>query len=179
MIEICSVDGDQYTPTIRAIFWEFLQWANERIGVEYGISFDIAAILEGDMQALRKFMPPSGRLLLGLVDHQLAGIVCLERLREGCGVIKRMYVRPAYRRIGLGRALLARLLSEAVQIGYQRIYLDSAGFMTDAHHLYRSSGFVEIEPYAGSDIPAEYQRHWVFMQKDIAPVNNLAPTPLK
>jgi hypothetical protein len=39
--------------------------------------------------------------------------------------------------------------------------------MTDAHRLYRTFGFTEIEPYAGSEIPPDYQSNWVFMQKDL------------
>jgi predicted N-acetyltransferase YhbS len=78
-----------------------------------------------------------------------------------------MYVRPTSRRIGLGRALIERLLSEANQVGYRRVRLDSARFMVDAHRLYRAFGFREIEPYSGSEVPVSYQSHWVFMQKDI------------
>ena len=114
-------------------------------------------------------MPPSGRLLLGSVDHHPAGVACLKSLGDECGEIKRMYVRPDWRRIGLGGALLERLLAEAAQIGYQRIRLDSARFMVDAHRLYRTFGFEEIEPYEGSEIPPGFQSQWVFMQKDIVP----------
>jgi GNAT superfamily N-acetyltransferase len=169
MIEILVVDGEQYHKPIREVFWEYLQWVNEQVSQEYGISFEIAAILEQDMLDLGKFMPPSGRLLLGTVDGHPAGVACLKFLEDGCGEIKRMYVRPASRRVGLGRLLLERLLTEADQIGYRRIRLDSARFMVDAHHLYRKLGFEEIEPYAGSEIPPGFQSNWVFMQKYIEP----------
>lgn len=169
MIEIHLVDSEQFHQSIREIFWEYLQWVNERVGQEYGVSFDIAAILNQDMAGIGKFMPPAGRLLLGTVDHHLAGIACLKSLLDNCGEIKRMYVRPPYRRLGLGRAMVERLLAEAAQIGYHRIRLDSARFMLDAHRLYRTLGFQEIAPYEGSEIPLDFQRNWVFMQKEIAP----------
>jgi GNAT superfamily N-acetyltransferase len=76
-----------------------------------------------------------------------------------------MYVRPHARNSGLGRALLNRLLEEARQVGYKRVRLDSARFMTSAHELYRSAGFHEIEAYEGSEIPQEFQNHWIFMEK--------------
>ena len=76
-----------------------------------------------------------------------------------------MYVRPDFRGTGLGRALLDALLAEARQVGYATIRLDSAGFMKTAHALYRAAGFEEIEPYPESEIPPDFQKHWVFMQK--------------
>jgi hypothetical protein len=48
--------------------------------------------------------------------------------------------------------------------GYFVLKLDSAGFMTDAHALYRSVGFLDTAPYEGSDIPPESQKHSVFMR---------------
>jgi len=168
MIEIIVVDSEQYHPVIREIFREYLQWANERIQQEYDISFEIDALLEHDMQDLGKFMPPSGRLLLGFVDRQAAGIACLKSLTGDYGELKRMYVSPGSRGIGLGRSLVERLFQEAGQIGYTIIRLDSARFMEDAHRLYRKLGFHEIEAYEGSEIPPGFQAHWVFMQKELA-----------
>jgi GNAT superfamily N-acetyltransferase len=58
---------------------------------------------------------------------------------------------PAGSKKGLGRALLNQLLEEAHQVGYEQIRLDSVRFMTEAHQLYRTNGFREIEAYEGSD----------------------------
>lgn len=82
-----------------------------------------------------------------------------------------MYVRPEARKRGPGRALLKQLLEEAHQIGYERIRLDSARFMKGAHQLYQSAGFYEIEAYEGSEIPKEFQDHWIFMEREL-PVRN-------
>jgi ribosomal protein S18 acetylase RimI-like enzyme len=75
-----------------------------------------------------------------------------------------MFVKPSHRQAGLGRAVLDRLLGAAREAGYSRVRLDSPDFMTAAHGLYRSSGFVEIGPYPQSEIPDEYKPHWVFME---------------
>jgi GNAT superfamily N-acetyltransferase len=146
------------------LFWEYLQWANAKVQENFGVSFDIAAMLEEDMSTLSKFMPPGGRLLLGYVDEQPRGIACLKALTDSVGEVKRMYVRPEARNRGLGRALLDRLLEEANHIGYGQIRLDSAQFMKGAHQLYRKSGFREIESYEGSEIPKEFQKNWIFME---------------
>jgi N-acetylglutamate synthase-like GNAT family acetyltransferase len=101
-------------------------------------------------------MPPKGRLLLCYAEEHLTGIACLKYLAPGIGEIKRMYVRPGNRKRGQGRALLNQLVTEATQIGYERIRLDSARFMKEAHHLYQTTGFSEIEAYEGSEIPKEF-----------------------
>ncbi len=161
--QVILADEDQ-AYLIRELFWEYLQWANARVNEEFKVNFDIATMLESDMKSLNKFMPPGGRLLLGYVEDELSGIVGLKQLTPKIGEIKRMYVRPDHRRAGLGRTLLTRLLQEAQQAGYRVIRLDSARFMQAAHHLYRAAGFREIPAYEGSEIPKEFQGHWVFME---------------
>lgn len=167
MIRIIIADKDQHAQPIRELFWEYLQWANAKVEENFGVSFDIAAMLEDDMNTLDKFMPPKGRLLLGYVEDLPAGIACLKALTNSIGEIKRMYVRPESRNRGLGRALLKQLLEEARRIGYKRIRLDSARFMMEAHKLYRASGFREIEAYEGSEIPNEFQENWIFMEREL------------
>jgi GNAT superfamily N-acetyltransferase len=161
---VIVADATGQAAEIRELFWEYLQWANARVNEEFHVNFDIAAMLEADMQNLGKFMPPGGRLLLGYVGDQLAGIACLKAITADVGEVKRMYVRPDHRGAGLGRELLQRLLEEARLIGYGLVRLDSARFMQAAHKLYQSAGFKEIEAYEGSEIPVEFQTHWVFME---------------
>ena len=167
MLQILVANQDQHAQPVRDLFWEYLQWANAKVQENFGVNFDIAAMLEDDMNTLDKFMPPHGRLLLGYVEDQAMGIACLKALTDSIGEVKRMYVRPQARKRGLGRALLNQLLEEAQQIGYARVRLDSARFMAEAHQLYRSSGFREIEAYEGSEIPKVFQNHWLFMERDL------------
>ena len=167
MIQIVRANIAQHTQPIRELFWEYLQWANAKVEESFGVSFDIATMLEDDMNTLDKFMPPKGRLLLGYMEDQAMGIACLKSLTDGIGEVKRMYVRREARNQGLGRALLNQLLDEARQIGYERVRLDSARFMTEAHQLYRASGFREIEAYEGSEIPKEFQKNWIFMEREL------------
>jgi GNAT superfamily N-acetyltransferase len=171
MIQIIIADQDQHAQAVRELFWEYLQWANAEVEESFEVSFDIAAMLEDDMNTLDKFMPPKGRLLLGYVEHQPMGIACLKALTASISEVKRMYVRPEARNKGLGRALLNLLLEEAHQIGYGLIRLDSARFMKEAHQLYRSTGFREIEAYEGSEIPKEFQKNWIFMERELSMKN--------
>lgn len=171
MIQIIIANPDRHAQPVRELFWEYLQWANAKVEENFGVSFDIATMLEEDMNTLDKFMPPKGRLLLSYVEDQPMGIACLKALTEEIGEVKRMYVRPQARKIGLGRALLNQLLEEAHQIGYRRIRLDSARFMAEAHQLYLTNGFREIQAYEGSEIPHEFQSHWIFMEQELPAKN--------
>ena len=150
---------------VRELFWKYLEWANGRVNEEFDVNFDIETMLEDDMAELDIFFPPDGRLLLATEESRTAGIACLKRLRKDIGEIKRMYVRPEFRGKGIGRALLEALVAEAKEIGYPTVRLDSARFMKAAHTLYRSAGFREIEPYPESEIPPEFQKHWIFMER--------------
>lgn len=167
MVEIIIARQDQHSQLIRELFSEYLQWANSKVEENFGVSFDIATMLEQDMNTLGKFMPPRGRLLLAYMEDQSMGIACLKALTNSISEIKRMYVRPQARNRGLGRALLNQLLQEARQIGYTQVRLDSARFMTEAHQLYRTNGFREIQAYEGSEIPQEFQSHWIFMEREL------------
>ena len=122
-----------------------------------------------DLAAIAKFQPPDGRLLLAFIGGHACGIGCLRRIGPDLGEIKRMYVEPAFRRVGAARAILMHLIRPADEARYKCMRLDSPDFMTAAHTLYRSCGFVDIEPYAESEIPDEFKSYLVFMEKDLRP----------
>ena len=71
------------------------------------------------------YAPPRGRLFLARVDGQTAGCVALRPLGPDVCEMKRLYVRPAFRGAGAGRALVERVLAEAKAIGYRRMVLDT------------------------------------------------------
>jgi ribosomal protein S18 acetylase RimI-like enzyme len=67
--------------------------------------------------------------------------------------MKRLYLRPRFRGIGLGRALADRIIGEARQVGYRRMRLDTVEpVMKDAVEMYRKLGFKEIAPYRSNPI---------------------------
>lgn len=92
-----------------------------------------------------EYVPPDGGLWLAMADGgEFAGYVALRRLEAGVGEIKRLYVRPTHWRIGLGRRLVERVVTEATSVGYDRLRLDSTPQMAAAIRLYESLGFVRI-----------------------------------
>ncbi len=99
------------------------------------------------------YAAPGGALLLLRHDHRWAGCVALQALQEGIGEIKRLYLRPEFRGLGLGRALMHEILKEARRRSYTRLRLDTVPRMDTAIALYRRMGFVEIPPYRPNPIP--------------------------
>ena len=99
------------------------------------------------------YAPPDGRLFLAEYNAQLAGCVALHKLAGEICEMKRLYLRPQFRGLRLGRALADRIIAEARQIGYKRMRLDTVEpVMKDAVAMYRKIGFREIEPYCENPI---------------------------
>lgn len=103
------------------------------------------ATLPGD------YAPPRGALLLAWVDGVVAGC-CALRPMDSCDYanaaeMKRLYVRPAFRGLGLGRQLAQAILDAAQLNGYDCVLLDTLNDMEIARAMYEDLGFREIPPY--------------------------------
>lgn len=96
-----------------------------------------------------KYAAPAGELLLACDNHgEPLGCVGLRPINpDGCSEMKRLYVSPKARGLGLGRALVDAIIGEAVRIGYSEMRLDTLPTMAEAISLYKKAGFVLIEPY--------------------------------
>lgn len=87
MLKVYQAETYEDRVYIRELFWEYLQWANNKLNEEFGIDFDIEQMLEGDMLELEKFYPPHGRLLLAVMDDRVAGLACMRKIRGDIGEI--------------------------------------------------------------------------------------------
>jgi len=124
----------------RQLFEEYAAWLGINLCFQ---NFDKElAGLPGD------YAPPNGRLFLADDGDGVVGCVALRKIGDRVGEMKRLYVRPAFRGRGLGRALTEKLIAEAKQIGYASLRLDTLpGKMDQAVAMYRSLGFEEVAPY--------------------------------
>ena len=98
------------------------------------------------------YAPPSGRLLLASHEGTPIGCVALQGINATRGEMKRLYVRPSARGLGIGRTLVTRILAEAKAIGYSEVVLDTLPAMSEARQLYEQFGFRDIEPYRPNPI---------------------------
>jgi GNAT superfamily N-acetyltransferase len=124
----------------RCLFEEYAAWLKVDLCFQ-GFAAELAG-LPG------VYAPPRGRLLLALVDDEAAGCVALRHLDDyAICEMKRLFLRPAFRRQGLGRTLAERIIEEARTIGYTTMKLDTLPRIRAATHLYESLGFVRCGAY--------------------------------
>ena len=105
---------------------------------------------EAEMAAMPgKYKPPGGALLLARGSEGAPlGCVALRPIEPpGCCEMKRLYVTPQGRGLGLGRTLVDAVISEARRIGYKEMRLDTLPSMNEARALYRRLGFEEMAAY--------------------------------
>ena len=92
-------------------------------------------------------LPSGAALLVEAPSGERVGVVGIRRFADGTAELKRMYLAPAVRGAGVGRALASEAVDAARALGYQRLLLDTVDTMAAAIAAYEGLGFVEIEPY--------------------------------
>ncbi|MGH9143365.1 MAG: GNAT family N-acetyltransferase [Vicinamibacterales bacterium] len=123
---------------------------------EYGASLAIDLSFQGFEHELASlpgdYSQPHGTLLLARVDGSPAGCVGVRRAGDADCEMKRLYVRSAFQRLGLGAQLAGRALQWARRAGYARMLLDTLPSMTAAQRLYQRLGFTDIPAYRPNPI---------------------------
>ena len=124
---------------------------------------EIDARFEGGFDATRgpsadpsELVPPSGVLLLARLEGEAVGCGALKRIAPGVGEIKRMWVAPPARGLGIAQRLLDALECRAADFGLPVLRLDTNRSLAEARALYERNGYVEIPAY--NDNP--YADHW-------------------
>jgi len=100
-----------------------------------------------------KYTFPEGALLLAQDGDQFAGCVALRKLEDDVCEMKRLYVRPPFRRHGVGRELAVHVIALARQLNYRIMRLDTLAWMKPAITLYQQLRFRRIEPYCYNPQP--------------------------
>jgi putative acetyltransferase len=97
------------------------------------------------------YTQPGGALLLAFADDPLTDVD-----HANACEMKRLFVRRAFRRFGLGRVLAQALMDQAASAGYSVMLLDTLDEMESARELYATLGFEEVAPYYYNPIPGAH-----------------------
>ena len=140
-------------------------WQDTRLILrDYASSLDFDLDFQGFEEELAglpgAYAPPGGLMLLATVDGAVAGSGAFRPLPDAdypnACEMKRLFVRPAFRRFGLGRILAQALMDRATEAGYSSMLLDTLDDMEAARGLYESLGFVEVPPFYFNPIPGAH-----------------------
>jgi GNAT superfamily N-acetyltransferase len=112
---------------------------------EYGFARDMASVDRDLASVAERYAPPHGGFWVAELGGATVGTVAVRRKTEGVCEIKRLYLRPERRGMGLGQALYAHAEAFARNAGYRRIWLDSSRRFSRAHALYVRNGYRLVE----------------------------------
>ncbi len=144
MLQIIQATSTDDFATVRALLREY----QTLLGVD--LSFQD---FESEVSALPgAYAPPGGRLLLATHNYLPVGCVALREAGDARAEMKRLFVRPGTRGLGVGRALVLHVLNEALAMGYAEVVLDTLPSMAEAQRLYEQFGFYDIAPYRPNPI---------------------------
>ncbi len=138
-MQIIRAQTSNHLDQIRTLFREYEQFLNVDLCFQ-GFEEELAG-LPG------KYAPPDGALFLALKDQETAGCVAVRPLEAGICEMKRLYIRPSCRGLGLGKKLAETIISEAENLKYRLMRLDTLETLTEAMGLYHSMGFSRTSAY--------------------------------
>ena len=170
VIEVHRVTDGAGVAACEEMYVEYVAWLFERYRTLHGAELPAGreALVHAEFRAdYPKLLGTSGRMALATVDATPVAVGALKPLSDGGSELKRVYVRPAFRGLGLGRLVVDYLIGEARALGYRSIQLDSADFMTEAHGLYRGAGFVDRAAYPAETVRHGVAAHSLFMVLDL------------
>jgi DNA-binding MarR family transcriptional regulator/GNAT superfamily N-acetyltransferase len=129
-----------------------LQTYYSELAVRFDSGYDPAASPVAD----EEMTPPAGLLLVAYLHGDPVGCGALIFYPDAVGLVKRMWVAPSVRGLGLGRRLLYELEGRARTHDVQLMRLETKDVLTEAIQMYRTSGYIEVNPF--NDEP--YADHW-------------------
>jgi GNAT superfamily N-acetyltransferase len=153
-LTVVAAAATDVSAVVDPLFREYGEWVAGRLEQDVGISYtdaDLARHHDAFRGELPRLLGPRGRLLVACLADKPVGVGALKPVDDTTAEIKRMYVRPVARGLGVGRAIFARLVQAARDERYATVRLETLRFMTTAQAMYRAFGFVEVRRFAGSE----------------------------
>lgn len=152
LLQPCLIRFEIEDPASVDARWCFEKYFAE-LNQRFDAGFDPALSLSADAQELTV---PAGALIVARLHGKPLGCVAVKLHRKSPAEIKRMWVGPAARGLGLGRQLLVEAENHARTCGARKVRLETNRNLPEAIHLYRSAGYLEVEAFNHEP----YAHHW-------------------
>ena len=110
---------------------------------EYGLAADLNGTDKDIYDIEANYLNRGGLFeVIESPDGEILGSVGLYPLDNETIELRKMYFAPDIRGRGLGKELLLKMIEKARNLGYLRVYLETASILEQAVHLYENAGFV-------------------------------------
>ena len=153
-IETISIESAALE-TVRQLFLEYAEELQENLCFQ---SFDAEV-----KDPLKKYGAPKGALFIAYWEGEAVGCIALQPLLdETVCEMKRLYVKPEFRKFGIGKALVEILINTSEQLGYKKMRLDTLDRLVAAVTLYKQYGFDIINAYYENPLPGV-----VYMEREV------------
>jgi ribosomal protein S18 acetylase RimI-like enzyme len=167
MVTIARAVTEVQFQQVRELIAELIEWDSSRVKQ---LGLDAQEMLDfyhgtRDEALPGVYSPPDGCLLIATCSAKAAGCGAFHRLTSDTCEMQRMYVRPEFRGMRIGRRLAETLIATAREAGYVVMRLETTTFMESALALYSSLGFRTCEPYYS--IPRSFREITVFMELNL------------
>ncbi len=173
MAEFIPINLDLHKSHLIKLTEEYFTWISDEVQKRYNIDTSSIAgeslleYAEKTLEDLTSYIPPEGIYYVLQIKQRIGGMGALRTLKKDVGEIKRMYIKPEYRKKGYGKAMLNQLLKKGKEFGFSTVRLDTGKFMVAAQYVYRSAGFREREIYPETEAPPQFQPFWLYMEKSL------------
>jgi|694.fasta_scaffold108629_4 ribosomal protein S18 acetylase RimI-like enzyme len=151
---LVSIDDVSQLDVCEKLQSEYIAWINMMLIQEYACSLSVksANLIKSEIQThWPMYSDQRGRFLLAFMGKRVAGMAGIKYAKSGVCELKRLYVLPTCRRLGLGRLMVGKLLAEASTLGYRMVRLETLDFMVEAIRLYESFGFARTIEFEGAE----------------------------
>ena len=144
MIGIIKANTSELITQAKSLFLEYAE----------SLSFDLCfQNFDNELEDFpSQYSPPTGNLFLCFFKNEAIGCVGIRYFEKDICEMKRLYVKPEYRGKGVGKELAISAIKSGKELGYEYMRLDTLSSMETANQLYKSLGFIEIDPYRDNPI---------------------------
>jgi putative acetyltransferase len=150
---LSSAQSDADIADFKTLILEYAHWLSD----DHGISLQFQGI-DAELAGLPgKYAAPKGAIVIARTPYgDVLGCLALRPLTDTTGEIKRLFVRPDCRGVGVARCLSDEVIRLARQAGYTKLALDTGAIMMPAQRLYEKLGFSDIDPYYHNPYAARF-----------------------